>query len=258
MARFNNGWVKLYRSVMEGDLKDNPYLLALWSWLLAAATWRETKLLDGGKQRTLPAGSVVFGISELAETWKCSKATVSKWAHYLHDTKRISLEVRTSGCIATIRNWDVYQGNEDEVRTPSEHQVNTERTPSEHGVNCIEEVKKIRREESKNIHAPEFDFESLYRKYPRKEGKQGGIKQCEAQIHTQADFEGLSQAIDRYAAHCRKNDQIVKHFSSFLGSKRTGYPWRDWLDPETGSGAAPSSGATALADVSDIFEDAAS
>ena len=154
MARFNNGWVKFYRSVVEGDLKDNAYLLALWSWLLAAATWKETKIMDGGKQRILPPGSVVFGITELAETWDCSKATVSKWAHYLHDTGRIHLEARTRGCIATIRNWDVYQGNEEEVRTQSEREVNTGRTRSEHEANCIEESKKVRTKESKKTTSP--------------------------------------------------------------------------------------------------------
>lgn len=145
MARFNGGWVKLYRSVMEGDIKDNAYLLALWSWLLAAATWKESKILEDGRQRVLPPGTVVFGMSELAETWQCSKATISKWSHYLHDTQRITLETRTRGSIATILNWDVYQGEEIDERTTSERQVNAGRTPSERQVNGSEEVKKERK-----------------------------------------------------------------------------------------------------------------
>lgn len=148
MARFNGGWVKLYRSVMEGDIKDNPYLLALWSWLLAAATWKESKLLDGGKQRVLPPGSVVFGMSELAATWDCSTSTIWRWAHYLHDTHRIVLETGTRGCIVTILNWDVYQGQEDETRTPSESEAKADRTPSEGEEKLSEEVKK---EERRNI-----------------------------------------------------------------------------------------------------------
>ncbi len=151
MARFNGGWVKLYRSVMEGDIKDNPYLLALWSWLLAAATWKESKLLDGGQQRILPPGSVVFGMRELAETWDCSKSTISKWAHYLHDTQRITLDVRPRGCVATILNWDVYQGEDATEQPPSGHGAATEQPPSGHGAALSEEEKKVRKEERKKI-----------------------------------------------------------------------------------------------------------
>lgn len=76
-----------------------------------------------------------------------------------------------------------------------------------------------------------FDFDSLYKKYPRKEGKQRGIKICNSQIKTQDDFSQLSQAIDRYAEHIKKQAteaKFIKHFSTFMGE------WRDWLDPDTG------------------------
>lgn len=80
-----------------------------------------------------------------------------------------------------------------------------------------------------------FDFEALYRKYPRKEGKSAGLKQCAKQIKTQEDYDALSLAVDRYAEHCRKTQQIVLFFGSFLGSERTAHPWRDWTEPETGT-----------------------
>ena len=76
-----------------------------------------------------------------------------------------------------------------------------------------------------------FDFDSLYKKYPRKEGKSRGMITCKSQIKTLEDFNLLSNAIDRYAEHCSKSGtegKYIKHFSSFMSS------WRDWLDPETG------------------------
>ena len=102
-----------------------------------------------------------------------------------------------------------------------------------------------------------FDFESLYSKYPRKEGKAAGLIQCRKQILTQETFDALSGAIDRYAAHCRATDQIVKHFSSFMGSEKTGYPWQEWTDPGTGAGAIPAGkgGLLQPVDLSEIFKD---
>jgi hypothetical protein len=85
---------------------------------------------------------------------------------------------------------------------------------------------------------PEFDFESLYRKYGRKEGKAEGIKRCVAQIKTQDQYDALSKAIDRYVEHCKKTDQYLKHFDSFLGSKKS-QPWKDWLEADTGQTVLP-------------------
>lgn len=99
--------------------------------------------------------------------------------------------------------------------------------------------------ERTNIHADstsrvrrECDFESIYKKYPRKEGKQKGIAACKAQIRFQEDYDLLSRAVDRYAEHVKKTatePRYIKHFSTFMGS------WRDWLEPDTGT-AQPGTG----------------
>lgn len=79
--------------------------------------------------------------------------------------------------------------------------------------------------------APDFDFESLYQKYPRKIGKQDGLKRCRAQIKSEEDYRLLSTAIDHYRNYIRTQgfeEKFIKHFSSFMSS------WRDWLDPGAG------------------------
>lgn len=86
-----------------------------------------------------------------------------------------------------------------------------------------------------------LDFVALYNKYPRKEGKSSGILRCEKLIKTQAEYDSLSKAIDSYSNHCAKTGQIIKHFDSFLGSDRTGHPWKDWADPNAGAISKPTS-----------------
>lgn len=74
-----------------------------------------------------------------------------------------------------------------------------------------------------------FDFEILYKKYPRKEGKSRGMVICKSQIKSQEDYDLLSKAIDTYVIHCKVNKtepRFLKHFSSFMAS------WKDWLDWE--------------------------
>lgn len=78
----------------------------------------------------------------------------------------------------------------------------------------------------------QFDFESLYKKYPRKEGKQRGVAICKSQIHSPEDYAALSHAIDRYVAHVRAQGteaRFIKHFSTFMAH------WRDWLEHDTGT-----------------------
>lgn len=73
----------------------------------------------------------------------------------------------------------------------------------------------------------EFDFDSLYSKYPRKEGKTRGLKICATQIKSQDDYQNLSKSIDNYSVYCAskvKDPKFIKHFSSFMAE------WRDWIE----------------------------
>lgn len=157
MARHSKGWFKLHRSAWEKELSHNVYLWAIWHAFLHMATWKETKIIWLGKQRTIPPGSVVFGYREFSEKWDISKTTVKKWVQYLHDSGRIVTEVCPRGCIATICNWEIYQENDSETVPkcaqsaptecpPSVHQVSTECPPSV-PYRDIEEKKNIKNKE---------------------------------------------------------------------------------------------------------------
>ena len=131
-------------------------------------------------------------------------------------------------------------------------------------VECEASVQQIRLEEireEKNIKllsdsaSPEsrrvFDFDSLYKKYPRKEGKQKGLAICKVQIKTPDDFDLLSKAIDRYCDHLKKHatdPKFIKMFSTFMNS------WRDWIDPETGTSQKPAAAVVAPRPLKSEFE----
>lgn len=115
-------------------------------------------------------------------------------------------------------------------------------------VNCTQSVKhttvqystihNILPDSAKTEPRQRIDFDSLYKEYPRKEGKSRGMMICKAQVKTQEDFLLLKQAIFRYRAHIQKtatDPRFIKHFSSFMTS------WRDWLDPATGTTDRPAS-----------------
>jgi DNA-binding transcriptional regulator YhcF (GntR family) len=139
MSRFDNGWFKFYRRAFFDDIGRNPICFALWSALLSMATYFETKIIWKGTQKTLPPGSVVFGITELATKWECSKSTIWRWLQYLASTDRICIESGTQGTIVTIRNWELYQTESESSETLVQHGPNTDRTRTEREENLNEE-----------------------------------------------------------------------------------------------------------------------
>jgi hypothetical protein len=71
-----------------------------------------------------------------------------------------------------------------------------------------------------------FDFEALYKRYPGRKGKSGGMAICHRDIRIQADYEQLGRAIDAYAAERSGEDpKFTLHFATFMGK------WEDYLPP---------------------------
>ncbi len=81
-----------------------------------------------------------------------------------------------------------------------------------------------------------FDFVSLYKKYPRQDGKTRGLAICKVQIKSPEDYAALSQAIDNYAAKVKREataTKYIKLFSTFMGC------WRDALEYSATSDPSP-------------------
>lgn len=90
---------------------------------------------------------------------------------------------------------------------------------------------------SKKAASVSFDFESVYKLYPKKEGKSKGMKKLKAQIKTQAQYENFTKAVKDYSSMCKREGKelrYIKQFYSFVGC------WEDYLDEEvTGIKAKP-------------------
>lgn len=88
-----------------------------------------------------------------------------------------------------------------------------------------------------------FNFEAIYQEYPRKDGKQQGLRICKARIKNQEDYDKLLCAVRRYRAQCDREGtekQFIKHFSTFM----FGDKWKDWLEPDAGTSTVVAAGET--------------
>jgi hypothetical protein len=141
MARFTNGWIKLHKSLLTSDLSQNHNLFGIWIWILLSANYLSSKVLFCGEQRVMEPGDLICGMAEISERFGISRATAHKWLHYLKDSERIALEVRTRGCFVRVLNWKQYQSFDEFDSAQGERKVNAERTQGERGVALNIEVK---------------------------------------------------------------------------------------------------------------------
>lgn len=84
--------------------------------------------------------------------------------------------------------------------------------------------------------SPKFDFEAIYKLYPRKQGKLNGIKKLRKEIRSGDQYADLCRAVGNFVAHHRRagtEPTFLPYFSTFVST------WREWLLPETGTVKIP-------------------
>lgn len=72
------------------------------------------------------------------------------------------------------------------------------------------------------------DFESLWKDYPRKRGKDDALRHFKSQVKTQNDFEDIQKALKHYNEEIKKNEiheNYILHGSTWFNNR-----WRDYID----------------------------
>lgn len=143
MARFNGGWVKVHRRVVEEDIgQRGNFTLGLFVRLLRMANWRDGSSLLGRQRVVLKPGQIATSLRELSpdidEDPHLNR--VRNALAYLEKRGTIAQAPNNQGRVITILNWDTYQFSDTE--TTSEPQVNHKQSTS--GAQHSEEDKKVR------------------------------------------------------------------------------------------------------------------
>lgn len=78
-----------------------------------------------------------------------------------------------------------------------------------------------------------FDFEILYKGWPRKIGKAKGMARLVAMVRDQKTYDLFAKAVRNYAQVTNgRDDEHKLHWSSFVGTKAAPL-WRDYVDVKT-------------------------
>lgn len=131
-----SGWTKNWRKKWDNPtLKGRPNHILVWDWLLSFAEWREeSKRADvrfNGKVIKLNLGQLTCGSFQIAEYTGCAPSTIARVINDLVSEKLIEKQTDNRCSLITVINWELYQGDEKQMRNKRETDEKQMRTNKE-------------------------------------------------------------------------------------------------------------------------------
>ncbi len=211
------GYIKLYRKLLENPVFQNSSLLKVFIWCLLKATHKERIQVVGLQKVKLLPGQFVYGRNKAAEELKLKPSTAHKYMLWLKDDGILNIHGNNRFSLVTVANWELYQVKDDENNSKSDSKI----TATEQQRDTNKNVKNIKN----NIYV---DFlEQIWKLYPIKKGK-ASINNTQIKKLYHIGLEEITRAIDRYKKEIETKQtekQFIKHGSTFFNS---GYV--DYLD----------------------------
>lgn len=130
------GWISIHRKIMENPVWQDPKLLKLWMLCLLEASHKEHEQLVGRQIVKLQPGEFVTGRYALAKAYNegakkrdiVPDSTLWRWMKWLEDNDFLNIKSTTKFSVITIKNWNLYQQNEQQMNNKwaaNEQQMNT-------------------------------------------------------------------------------------------------------------------------------------
>src|SRR5690625_5107350 len=167
------GYIKIYRKLMDSPIWSDPYYLKLWMYCLMKATHKEREVILGNQVVPLEPGQFITGRTSLSEDLNKGmkpkqKLNESTWWRYLNNLEKLEMlhmKKTNKYSIVSIAKWSDYQ--------ETEQQMNNRRTSDEQQMNTNKNVKNVKNISSSNN--SDADFAEIMKFY--RENLQKGISE---------------------------------------------------------------------------------
>lgn len=226
----NQGYIGLFRKFFSDHefwREKRKYSKAeAWIDLMQSARYGEEPetLFDKRGSYVLEYGDVYISLRYLGERWQWSKNKARGFLDYLEKRESILVKKRDSHrTIINIINLKGYvewiKGERDSEGTVKGQSRDSEGTKKK-------KVKKEKKEKNKEALIV-FDFESIWKRYPNKDGKKEAEKHFKASVKTEEDLTAINKALDNYLRSEKVKKGFIKNGSTWFNN------WQDWIDIET-------------------------
>ena len=221
-----DGWLKLYRSILDSAVFQDAEVLKVWIWLLCNVAFEQHDTICYGKVIHLKPGQIATGRKKIAQCTDLNETKVYRALTALKSLGNIEIKATNKYSIITVVNWDKYQ-DENGKRTSSEQQTNSKTTTEEQQGNSKRTQHKNGKngKKEKNIYICSF-FQSVWDEYPKKLGKNKITKAAMEQLE-EAGEAAVMDAVRHYAEKIKRDgteEKYIMHGSTFFNGA-----WRDYV-----------------------------
>jgi DNA replication protein DnaD len=184
------GWISIHRQIQNHWLwGDKPFSKGqAWIDLLLMANHEDSRFLLGNQIIEAKKGDVITSEVKLMKRWGWSKSKVRAFLSLLENDSMIVKKADTKKTTLNLVNYGVWQDSQ----TAKKLLKDREETAKEPLRDTINNSDTLNNSNNTNI-----VFESLWKLYPKKEGK-GQISKTQKEKLAKIGLEELSRAIERY------------------------------------------------------------
>jgi hypothetical protein len=153
----SNGWIKIHRCLLDKAFIKDAEKLSLWIVMLMLANHKVREEMFKGKPFKCQPGQFTIGRNQLVELTGIDRNKIERTLTYF---EKIEQQIEQQTCnknrLITIKNWDLYQLEENEEQQ-NEQQVSNNRATSEHTTRMKEGKKSTSspRKRSKKVADPQ-------------------------------------------------------------------------------------------------------
>jgi len=105
-----NGWFLMNRAMFEHPIfAGKPERIAAWTWLIAAAAWKDTRQDANGKTVTVKRGQILTSYRQMSKATGVSVKALRTLIDRLQAEGAIGTDTGTGRLLISIRNYDKYQ-----------------------------------------------------------------------------------------------------------------------------------------------------
>lgn len=221
-----DGWLKLYRSILDSAVFQDAEILKVWIWLLCNVAFEQHDTICYGKVICLKPGQIATGRKKIAQCTDLNENRVYRALTALKSLGNIEIKTTNKYSIITVVNWDKYQ-EENGKRTSKQQQNNSKTTTEEQQTNSkLTQHKNGKNgKKEKEIYICPF-FDRAWELFPNKKGKSAVTKKAMGEL-AEAGETTVIAAIENYKSEIQRNgteEKYILHGSTFFNGR-----WRDYV-----------------------------
>lgn len=208
-------------------------------WTIAQKYWLPDKRLipqEEWDESGLPVEIIELGLAERREDGIYAKGSEEHFGWWFGVS-----ESRRRGGEASARRPRDEKGRL-LPKTSSTTQLHLDKSPAESSLiqlssssSSSSSCSKRKKNKKEILSAESLEvFEAFWKKYPRKENKDAAKMYYQKYIATPETEKLFSIALDNYLELCKHRKTETKfypHFTTFIGTDKTGHPWKDHVEP---------------------------